>query len=79
MILAMAFIIFTLILAVAMLGWVFYVLINDFEIFKISAKANHLDWENKYEKLEKDYATLEQRYNNLKKEMEERKCFGSVH
>ena len=79
MILAMVFVVVVVILTIGMLGFIIYVLMNNFEIFKISAKANHLDWEDKYEKLEKDYATLEQKYNDLKKEMEERKCFGSVH
>lgn len=51
-----------------------------FEIF------NNLEWKTKYERLEKDYAILEkdyvilkQKYNDLEKEAEERKCFGSVH
>ena len=79
MIFATIFVILAIMLAWGLLGWAFYVLINDFEIFKISAKANHLEWKDKYKKLEKDYAILEQKYNDLKKETEERKCFGSVH
>ena len=52
MILAMIFTISLIVLAVGMLGWIFYVLINDFKILKIFVKkANHLGRENKYEKL----------------------------
>lgn len=71
MIFATIFGILSIMLAWGMLIWIFYVLINDndFKIFKISAKANNLDWENKYKKLKKDYAILEQKYNDLKKEM----------
>ena len=72
MIFATIFVILAIMLAwglSGLLGWAFYVLINDFEIFKISAKANHLEWKDKYKKLEKDYAILEQKYNDLKKEM----------